>query len=129
QTSRRFGLYRAAHAGSAAIQQSSVCRPWAPPGAPDPGREILLTSGHIAGFTLLVLAWWWALRPSRHALLTAVIIALLLGTVTELLQTLVPDRSSSWFDLITNYVVTLGEALVIHKQRPTWTANKMPSDD
>jgi VanZ family protein len=87
--------------------------PPAPPGDPDPVREILLTSGHIVGFTLLVLVWWAALRPSPRALLIAIVIGLTLGTVTELLQSLVPDRSASLFDLVTNYVVTFGAAWVI----------------
>jgi VanZ family protein len=90
--------------------------PAAPPGAPDPGREVLLTSGHIIGFSLLVLLWWWALMPAPRALVAAVLIGLLLGTLTEILQNLVPDRSASLFDLVTNYVVTLGAAWVIH----TW---------
>jgi VanZ family protein len=88
--------------------------PAAPPGAPDPGREFLLISGHIIGFTILVLLWWWVLSPWPRALLIAVLIALLLGTITEILQSLVPDRSSSWFDLVTNYVVTLAVAWIIH---------------
>lgn len=88
--------------------------PAAPPGAPDPGRELLLTSGHIIGFSLLVLFWWWTLSPSPRALVLTVVIALLLGTITEILQSLVPDRSASLFDLATNYVVTLAAAWIIH---------------
>jgi VanZ family protein len=91
--------------------------PAAPLGAPDPGREFLLTSGHIIGFTILVLLWWWVLSPWPRALLIAVLIALLLGTITEILQSLVPDRSSSLFDLATNYVVTLTVAWIIHTYR------------
>jgi VanZ family protein len=95
--------------------------PAAPPGAPDPGREILLTAGHIIGFTLLVFLWWWGLSPAPRALLIAVLVALLLGTITEILQNLVPDRSASLFDLATNYIVTLAAAWIIHTYhlRPT----------
>jgi VanZ family protein len=88
--------------------------PAAPPGPPDPARELLLTTGHIIGFALLVVLWWWTLAPSSRALLLAVLIALLLGTLTEVLQNLVPDRSASLFDLATNYVVTLAAAWFIH---------------
>lgn len=91
--------------------------PAAPPGAPDPGRELLLTSGHIIGFALLVFLWWWTFSPSARALHLAVLIALLLGTLTEILQNLVPDRSASLFDLATNYIVTLIAAWFIHTYR------------
>jgi VanZ family protein len=87
--------------------------PAAPPGPPDPARELLLTSGHIIGFALLVMLWWQAFDPSPRALLMAVLIALALGLVTELLQNFVPDRSASVFDLATNIVVTLATALLI----------------
>ncbi|MEO8612454.1 MAG: VanZ family protein [Chloroflexota bacterium] len=103
----------------ALLQSSShpYVGPPAPPGAPDPGRELFLTSGHIIGFTLLVLLWWWVLSPWPRPLLIAVLIALLLGTITEILQSLVPDRSSNLFDLATNYIVTLAVAWIIHTYR------------
>ena len=87
--------------------------PAAPPGAPDPTRELLLTSAHIIGFALLVILWWKAFAPSPRALLMSVLVALILGVVTELLQNFVPDRSASLFDLATNIVVTLATALLI----------------
>jgi len=87
--------------------------PAAPPGPPDLGRELLLTIGHIIGFGLLVWVWSRAFAPSPRALSLAVSIALALGTVTELLQNLVPDRSASPFDLATNTIVTLVAAWFI----------------
>ncbi len=87
--------------------------PAAPPGPPDPVRELLLTSAHIIGFALLVTLWWKAFAPSTRALLMAVLVALILGTMTELLQNFVPDRSASLFDLATNIVVTLATAWLI----------------
>jgi VanZ family protein len=87
--------------------------PAAPPGPPDPARELLLTIAHIIGFSILVAVWWKAFDPSPRALLMAALIALALGIVTELLQNFVPDRSASLFDLATNIVVTLATALLI----------------
>ena len=90
----------------------------APPGPPDMARETLLTCGHIIGFSLLVLLWWWVFSAistsSHHALVLTIVIALVLGCLTELLQTLVPDRSASWSDLAVNILVTLGAAWLVH---------------
>lgn len=102
------------------LQSSSqpVVGPAAPPGEPDLGREILLTFGHVLGFSLLVLLWWSAFDltlPSGRAILLAVIIALVLGLMTELLQTLVPDRGASLFDLAVNWLVTLATAYAIRR--------------
>lgn len=102
------------------LQSSSqpVVGPAAPPGEPDLGREILLTSGHIFGFGLLVLLWWSVFRlnlPTGRSLLLAVIIALTLGLLTELLQNLVPDRGASLFDLAVNWLVTLATAYGIRR--------------
>lgn len=106
----------------ALLQSSSrpLIGPPAPPGPPDLGREILLTSGHIVGFALLTLLWWWALRawqPVMHALFAAAAFALIFGLITELAQNFVPDRSASTFDLATNWLVTLVTAWAIHRRR------------
>jgi VanZ family protein len=94
------------------LQSSSqpVIGPPAPPGDPPLEREILLFGGHVVGFGGLTWLWWQALRLAlrpRLALLLAVAIALALGSVTELAQAIVPDRAPSWFDLATNWLVTL----------------------
>lgn len=73
--------------------------------------EILLTLGHLIGFGLLVLLVWSALMttaPCRRTIIMAVIFACALGLVTEVLQSLVPDRSVSLFDLAVNWGVSLG---------------------
>ena len=81
--------------------------------------EILLTIGHLVGFSLLVLMIWSALTtvtsPVR-SLIIAVIFACLLGLITELLQTLVPDRSSSLFDLACDWGVAFAVAYFIDRQ-------------
>lgn len=81
--------------------------------------EILLTLGHLIGFGLLVWVNWWALVPVApfwRALLFAVLFACLLGLVTELLQSFVPDRSASLFDLACDCGIALLVGLFIHRR-------------
>jgi VanZ family protein len=95
-----------------------VIGPAAPPGAPDLGRELYLTAGHLVGFSLLTALWWWAFTvrlSSSRALVLAVLIALSLGVVTEIAQTLVADRSASAFDMAANAVSALAAAWVIER--------------
>ncbi|MDX1991928.1 MAG: VanZ family protein [bacterium] len=95
-----------------------VIGPAAPPGPPDIARELYLTTGHIIGFSVMTLLLWWALvarYPKTQALIAAVAIALSLGGVTELAQTLVIDRSASWFDFLVNSLVTLAVAWGIRR--------------
>lgn len=102
-----------------ALLQSSqhpVIGPAAPPEPPDLPREIALTSAHIIGFSLLTLVWWWAFHatlPTPRALLLAVLIALPLGFITEILQTLVPDRGASLLDMAANWLSSLGMTWMI----------------
>jgi VanZ family protein len=105
------------------LQSSSqpVIGPAAPPGQPSLGREMLLTSGHIVGFSILTALWWWALSQNmsaRAALAAAVVMALLIGTGSEIAQAAVPDRSASWFDLMVNWGVTLATAWRLARIHP-----------
>ncbi|MBZ0299039.1 MAG: VanZ family protein [Anaerolineae bacterium] len=105
------------------LQSSSqpVIGPAAPPGQPSLGREMLLTSGHIVGFSILTALWWWALSQNisaRAALAAAVVLALLIGTGSEIAQAAVPDRSASWFDLMVNWGVTLATAWRLARIHP-----------
>jgi VanZ family protein len=100
------------------VQSSSqpVVGPPAPPGAPDLTREIELTIGHIITFFVLVVLWWWALEPrlkGPRALFVAVGFALIFGVITELAQSIVPDREASLFDLAVNWTVTIAAATLI----------------
>ncbi len=84
--------------------------------------DILLTIGHLVGFSLLVFLIWSALATAAspmRSLIIAVIFACVLGLITELLQTLVPDRSASLFDLICDWGVAFAMAYVIHRQTRT----------
>lgn len=88
----------------------------------DLGWDILLTIGHIIGFTLLVAILWWAqvtVSTTTRALIMALLFAMLLGVVTEILQTLVPDRSASWFDLLVDWGVALATVYGIRRLRPS----------
>jgi VanZ family protein len=105
------------------LTQSST-RPWIgpamPPGPPNTLREIALTIGHLTVFSLLVLVWSWALRahwPLRRAVYGALIFALCYSPITELLQSLVPDRSASWYDLLVNaFAAGLTAALLLRRR-------------
>ena len=108
----------------ALLQSSSqpVVGPAAPPGDPDPLREVMLTAGHIIGFAGLTFVWWWAFvftLPSRRALIISVLIALTLGTVTEFLQTAIADRNASFYDFAVNWLTTFIVAGLIHRLQNT----------
>lgn len=82
--------------------------------------EILLTSGHIIGFSLLVVVIWWALcppAPLRWTLITALLLAFGLGLTTEILQSIVPDRSASLFDLAVNWGAALATARYLYRHQ------------
>lgn len=111
------------------VQSSSqpIVGPPAPPGAPDLKREIELTIGHIVVFTTLVGLWWWALLPdlpSERALFVAVGFALIYGVITELAQSVVPDREVSFYDVAVNWCSTaLAAWLITYRQRRTGHAS------
>jgi VanZ family protein len=81
--------------------------------------EVFLTSGHLVGFALLVFLIWSALAtvaPPLRSLIVAVIFACLLGLITEFLQSFVPDRSASLFDLACDWGVAFSIAYLIYRQ-------------
>ncbi|MBI1279574.1 MAG: hypothetical protein GC179_15715 [Anaerolineaceae bacterium] len=83
------------------------------------GWEILMTTAHLTGFGLLVVFIWSAMTTvtsSHRALITAFIFACLLGLITELLQSLVPDRGSSLFDLACDCGIAFTVVVLIGRQ-------------
>ena len=102
------------------LQSSSqpVVGPSAPAGEPPLEREIMLIVGHVVGFSLLPLLWWWAFDSHlsfKQALIIAVVIALFIGAFTEIAQADIPDRSASWFDLAVNWGMTMITAFFINR--------------
>jgi VanZ family protein len=81
-----------------------------PPGPPSLGRDIFFIAGHIILFGLLVVLWRWTLITRftpQSALLIAVLIALIVGTTAEIAQNLIPDRSATLVDFLSNGVGAL----------------------
>ena len=80
--------------------------------------EIFLTLGHLIGFGMLVFLVWSAMATvtsSLRSLIIAVIFACLLGLITEFMQSFVPDRSASLFDLACDCGVAFTVAyLILH---------------
>lgn len=103
------------------LLQSSA-RPLLGPSAPPEfnlGWEILMTAAHLTGFGLLVVFIWSALitvTSTNRALIVGILFAFSLGLLTELLQTLVPDRGASLFDLACDCGVALLVAYLIRRQ-------------
>ncbi len=94
----------------------------APRGAPSPDRELLLMTGHMVAFGVMLILLWGALRPASHALLVALITCWFYSGATELLQRLVPDRGASLDDFAVNCLVSGIAALVIY-WRSRWKAS------
>lgn len=76
----------------------------APVAAPHWQREIAFTVGHISGFGMLFALWVGALRPRPRAGWGALIIAGGVGILAEFLQSQIPDRSASLYDLVMNAI-------------------------
>ena len=76
-----------------------------PPGPPTPAREAFFTTIHLLAYTLNTLLWTWALitvLPLKRTLIAAFVIVLSMGFLTELGQTLTPDRHFQLIDLAAN---------------------------
>ncbi len=104
------------------ILLQSSARPVLGPSAPPEFNlawEILMTLAHLTCFGLLIVVIWSALTTvtsSNRALIVAVIFACSLGLITEILQTLVPDRGASFLDLACDWGVAFVVAYAIHRQ-------------
>lgn len=81
--------------------------------------EIFLTAGHLIGFTVLVIALYSALTtaaPPLRALIVAVVFACALGLLSEYIQSFVPDRSASLFDLACDWGMAFCAAYQIRRR-------------
>src|SRR3954470_11534146 len=65
------------------------------------GTDTSDSIGHVILFCALVVSWWAfaAHFSSRRSLLAAAVIVFVLGTFTELAQSIVPHRGAGWLDL------------------------------
>ncbi len=83
-------------------------------------REFAFSTLHLLAFAATCLCWYWALprdiKPRKN-LFIACLIAIVLGTATEFLQTYTLDRHASWIDLTANIGGTLIAARVIWSSR------------
>ena len=97
-------------------------------GPPGLARDLFFIAGHIGWFGLLVVLWRWTLVTRFHttsALVLAVLIALVVGTSTELAQTLIPNRGATLVDLLANYVgIVLAVVAVRYYETRSLTARK-----
>lgn len=76
-----------------------------PPGPPSLAREAFFTTIHLIAYTMTTMLWTWALitvMPVRRALIVTFVIVFAMGFLTELAQTLTPDRHFQMIDLAAN---------------------------
>lgn len=76
-----------------------------PPGPPSPAREAFFTAIHLIAYSVTTMLWAWALitlTPLKRTLMTTFVIVLSMGFLTELGQTLTPDRHFQMIDLVAN---------------------------
>ncbi len=81
-------------------------------------RELIFSAAHLLAFGGTCICWFWALPQTLGTgkiLLVACAITIVLGVVTELLQTFTLDRHASWLDLAAN----IGGAVIA--ARLLWT--------
>jgi VanZ family protein len=95
------------------------------PAPPSLEREIVFTTLHIIAFSLMTGLWWWVFYerwPLKRALVTAVILAVIMGAFTETMQSFAPDRYPSWNDFIANFTGALLTAYGIYRR---WSPGKV----
>lgn len=74
------------------------------------GWDVLVKKGgHLLGYGLLALSYWFALRWQKRHFWTAFVLAVLYAILDEWHQAFVPGRNSSWFDAL---VIDAGGALL-----------------
>ena len=91
-----------------------------PPGPNTLEREIVFTTLHCIAFGLTCALWFWAWfghLSLPKSLLMAVVFAIIIGSITEYLQTFSPDRYPSPIDFLANCTGTLLIAYVIWRKR------------
>jgi VanZ family protein len=76
-----------------------------PPGPYSPERDAFFSTLHLLAYTMTTMLWMWALiafLPLKRARRVTFVVVLSMGFLTELLQTLTPDRHFQLIDLAAN---------------------------
>ena len=117
------------------LPEASLVDMGVPPGPSTSVRELAFTGVHLLAFAAACALWFWAWFGHLRLLASLVLatcITIGIGTLTEYLQMLVPDRYFSWSDFIANYAGALIAALFIWCKQTfiaSWTARGKSSDD
>jgi len=101
-------------------EQQPVINTGIPPGPNTLEREIIFTTLHLIAFGTTCAVWFWAWfghLSLMKSLLFALVIAVVIGSVTEYLQTFAPDRHPSLIDFLANAVGAVIMAWVIWRRR------------
>lgn len=91
-----------------------------PPGPSTLEREIVFTTAHLIAFGITCALWFWAWfghLSLPKSLLLGIVCAILIGSVTEYLQSYSPDRHPSWIDFFANCTGAIIMAYVIWRKQ------------
>lgn len=91
-----------------------------PPGSNTLEREIVFTSAHLISFGITCALWFWVWfghLSLPKSLLLAIVFAIVIGSVTEYLQSYSPDRHPSWIDFFANCTGALIMATIIWRKQ------------
>jgi VanZ family protein len=61
---------------------------------------VVKKGGHMAGYGLLALAYWYGMRFKKHLWWLALLFAILYAMSDEFHQSIVPGRHPSWVDVV-----------------------------
>lgn len=95
-----------------------------PPGPTTLEREIIFTSAHFITFGITCAFWFWAWfghTSLPRSLFLGIMFAIVIGIVTEYLQTYSPDRHPSLIDFFANSTGALLIGYVIWRKQHTIT--------
>ena len=101
-------------------EQQPVIQTGIPPGPNTLEREIFFTTLHLIAFGTTCIVWFWALFGHfnlARSLVLAIVIAIIVGSVTEYLQIYAPDRHPSFIDFFANWTGALLMAYFIWRKQ------------